>query len=441
MSEVIVAKAGGTSNRDAEAVLQSMEWAEQANIFVVSAPGKLESDDLAADKVTNLLLSARSEYRRSGAVPAEISDAVTERFFSIVKDLGSVTAMPVTWVDRIPARVEESVRHSEHTASMLGEALQAEVYAGAGFHLLDPGRATHELGSDPQAWRAWLQPQVNPSEKYVLPGNTTLYRGHLQTFSRGGSDTSGGLASFAVKADRHWNLTDDAAYSADPRLINRGRLNRIDHLLYEEGRELGRNGTGLLHPAAMVPLMLGGIPTEIRSTFDKDSIPTIVDNDELRAEKRIGKVAALSLMESVSMFRIHEPGMAEAAGRVAAFDNALADNGIAIVDTQGDGVDAQNYYVSSEHAEIAEASLKEVTQGRLERSGNLSFVTLVGYRLKQGLIDTVVKLSEDVPGFREVWQAESHDFSNGRHSLRLGFKPDEAEHLLHKIHRAVIEKQ
>ena len=45
MSEVIVAKAGGTSNATPEAVQQSLDWAEQSNVFVVSAPGKLKDVD------------------------------------------------------------------------------------------------------------------------------------------------------------------------------------------------------------------------------------------------------------------------------------------------------------------------------------------------------------------------------------------------------------
>lgn len=441
MSETITAKAGGTSNRNAEAVLQSMHWAEQSDIFVVSAPGDLGGDAAWDTKVTKMLKGTRADYRAGGDIPVDTTDMITDRYASIVSGLGELT-LPRKWIDKITPRIEEAARNSMDAVSMLGERLQAEIYEAAGYTLLDPGRAPHNLGSDPDAWRGWLGSVYRRGNRYVMPGNTTLVAGHLETFDTGGSDISGGLAAYGIEADLNLNLTDDSALSADPRFFrqeDRGRLVRIGHLLYEEGRELGRNGTGLVHPDAMVPLMIGNIPTEVRSTSDRSASPTLLDNDRSRAEDRKGKVIALSLMKDVTMHRVYEPGMEGAVGRLAAFETALSEHDIAVVDSQGDGVDAQKYFVDTRNAETALVALSGVTRGSIETSDSLSFITLVGYRLDKRLFDNILGVALN-PGLRgKDWQTEDHDFSPGRHSLRISVRPDEALAVLKSLHSSFIE--
>jgi aspartokinase len=232
MSEQLVAKAGGTSNSTASAVEQSLTWAEQADIFVVSAPGRLEDDgSLEASKVTKLLKESRRQYLANGIVSSEISDVITARYELIALGLGRATVSS-HWIDAIRPRVEESVRHSADAASMLGERLQAEIYESLGFRLLDPGRSTQDLGSDPDKWKDWLSTEFVKGQRHVMPGNTTRANGRLVTFGDGGSDISGGLAAYGIDAGLNLNLTDDCAKSADPNLIARERLKPISHMLY-----------------------------------------------------------------------------------------------------------------------------------------------------------------------------------------------------------------
>ena len=440
MSELIVAKAGGTSNCDASSVGLSLEWAEQSDVFVPSAPGRLAGEDNPnAAKVTDMLLAARWEHLTHGEVPAHLTDMITGRFVDILSGLGK-SATQSLWLNNIAPRAQETARHGTDPISMLGERLIAEVYGMHGFTILDPGRATRDLGSDAEAWRGWLGRAFKPGEKYVLIGNTTRVSGQLKTFSRGGSDTSGGFAAYGIQADLNLNLTDGGAKSADPRLVARERVRHLEHLLYVEGRELGRNGTGLVHPAAMVPLMRGNIPTEIRSTFDREAPYTVLDNDTHRAEKRAGRIAALSLMENVIVHRVHEPGMAEAVGRLAAFETALAEQGVAVIDSQGDGVDGQSYFVESADADRAAKALRAATKGGDIDSGDkISLVTLVGYMLEQRVIDNIFGLSLNSGMQGKFWQAKGYPLSTGRHSLRVGVHPEDARDILRRIHSNSIE--
>lgn len=454
MSEVIVAKAGGTSNADAAAVEQSLGWAEESDIFVVSAPGSLEDGGMVHAKVTDLLIGAHGSYEKVGDVSSHYADAITERYAAIVRGLGECS-LPDSWIDNIPDRILTAARTGEDAASMLGERLQAEIYESLGFTLLDPVKSPHLLGSDPEAWRGWLSEATHRGERYVLPGNTTVADDRLATFERGGSDISGGLAAYGISADLHLNLTDHGAKSANPKHFEgeEERLADISHMLYDEGRELGRNGTGLLHPEAMVPLMIADIPTEIRGTFDRgtpEAPYTLLDNDFNRAAGRAGEVLAVSLMRDVTIHRVREPGMAGAVGRLAAFEKALANEGIPLVDAQGDGVDGQKYFIESEisgrGSEIsgrAHRLLKNLARerhGSAETGDNVDLITLVGYQLETTLIDNIRRLIDDSGIGNGTWQAHSHDISTGRHSLRISAGTDESIGLLHSIHKAFIEE-
>ncbi|MGH7194008.1 MAG: hypothetical protein ACREJM_10820, partial [Candidatus Saccharimonadales bacterium] len=404
--------------------------------------GRLDGSDPVHAKVTDMLLGAHASYASFGEISSHYIDAVTERYAAIAHGLGE-HALPPAWIDNIPERIRAAVRTGQDAASILGERLQAEVYESLGFTLLDPVKSPHNLGSDPEAWRGWLSEATHRGERYVLPGNTTIAEDRLTSFERGGSDISDGLAAYGISADLNLNLTDHGAKSANPAHIASPRLVEISHLLYEEGRELGRNGTGLVHPAAMVPLMLGGIPTEIRSTFDKEAPFTRLDDDFERAAQRAGRVVALSLMEDVTIHRIREPGMAEAVGRLAMFEKALANEGIPLVDAQGDGVDGQKYFIASDVSDRAHRVLKDLARtrgGAAETSDNVHLLTLVGYQLEMKLLDNIHALLHDSGIDTAAWQAGAHDISTGRHSLRVSAAPEDAKTLLDEVHRAFIEK-
>ncbi len=442
MSEVIAAKVGGTSNADADAVRLSMEWGEGSDLLAVSAPGTLAAGGEGSEKVTRMSLSARNDYVQTGEINYDTVGLITERYENIVNDLGRGT-LSAGWIDRIPGRLEQAIIMGPDATSMIGERLQAEIYEGHGYSLIDPGRAPHDLGADHHAWRSWFQNAdvYTPGQKHVLPGNTTKAGGDLVVFGEGGSDISGGLGAFAIEADLNRNLTDGCALSADPRLIESSdRLLPIEHLTYEEGRELGLSGTGLVHPAAMVPLMYGNIPTEVRSTFDRNGLVTLLDNDQERAAQRAGTVMALSLMNNVSLLYVHEPGMAEATGRLAIFENALAEKNISLVDSRGHGFDWQTYIVSTKDVEAARDCLTNVNHGStVEMSDDLSLITLVGHRLEDRFADLMIGilLNSGING--KEWQGEGHDFSRGRHSLRISVNPDQAHRVHDHMHSYFIE--
>ena len=441
MSERIVAKAGGTSNATPEAVNQSMAWAEQSDIFVVSAPGKIEGDEPYADKITNQLLRAHQLYEQDGSVSPDVIDNITSRFAAIVDGLDSAR-LTGKWIDAIGKRVVNAAKISEDASSMLGEQLQSEIYKSAGFKLLDPSKSPQDIGDVPDAWREWLSDAYTEGQKYVLPGNVTKAAWRLMSFGRGGSDISGGLAAYGIHADLNVNLTDGCAMSADPRLIESQRLQPIEHMLYAEARELGRNGTGLVHPSAMVPLMRGDIPTEIRSTFDSAQSPTLLDNNQERASHREGNIVALSLMRDVVIHKVHEPGMAEASGRLAQFESGFAGLFIPIIDSQGDGVDGQKYFVQAEDKDASYEAIAEVlNHGTIDTKEDVDLITLVGNNLQSRYFDHILDLMLSSGIDIKEWQGRGHDVSHGKHSIRVSVDHDKSKGILDRIHAHYLEKE
>lgn len=439
MSEVVVAKAGGTSNATAEAVAQSLAWAEQSDIFVVSAPGVV-AGEVGSKKVTKMLGAAYAEYTEDGYVASSTSGDITARYAEIANGLGSST-MPDNWLNSIRPRIEAAVTHGADAASVLGERLQAEIYQALGFTLLDPGRSSANLGINPDAWRGWLATTYQKGQRYILPGNTTRQGGVTVAIDKGGSDVAGGLTAYGVQADLNINLTDGQAMSADPRLIEAHRLRPIDHMLYAEGRELGRNGTGLVHHAAMVPLMLGNIPTEVRSTFNPDLPATLLDNNHERADLRRGQIIALSLMKDVVIHEVYEPGMADAIGRLAHFDASLAARGVPIIDSQGGGVDSQRYFVDAKNSALAHEALQSAVQrGSIQTIEGIDTITMVGHSLSTRLVDNLVDLIFNSALEARRWQDRDHDLSFGRHSLRLSVDQADTVRVFDRLHAHFLEQ-
>ena len=450
MSEQVVIKFGGTSNATAETVQQCADLGRDSQILVTSAPGRLSDEQLAGfspesdiqaefltEKVTDQSLAARAAYLNVGEIPRYMLDGVTERYREIVTGLG-ITSLQTEWLRNIAPRLETAAKFGEDYASMIGERFQAEIYQAMGWRLLDPARSPVALSADqPDSWKAWLQPLVTERQSHILPGNTYYDGERLRTFSRDGSTLSGALAAYAIAAEVYRNMTDTPAQSIPPKLMpSASRRRIIEHLTYQEGRELHRNGSGILHPAAIVPLMRAGIPTELRNTFDPDGPFTLYNNTV--DPERIGRVMAISMRE-IAAIKVHEPGMAGKHGRLAAFDNRLRDAGISI-DSESLGGDRQLFIVNSPDGGAAETAVRQATashDGEVA-SRNCALIALVGYGLNTRALDIRLALHQNT-AFGEHDRSGNSYWLEGIHSLRFTVPRTAAPDIIDKAHAALIE--
>ncbi|HEX9594740.1 MAG TPA: hypothetical protein VF996_01255, partial [Candidatus Saccharimonadales bacterium] len=357
-------KFGGTSNATAEAVDLSMKQGREGAVTVVSAPGKLSQEQVDSMeipryvpehffrlKITEQLEATYEDFYASLIVPQMSIESIKGRYRQIVTGLG-LTALKGSWLEEyIPRRIETGLQTADKEAfNSLGEDLIAEVYQAAGFKRLPlPSSNAHPLDSQHREdWKSHFNQHINSDTSYVLDGNRYLRRNGIGTYLKGGSDVSGALAAYALNADVYRNSTDTAAQSADPEIIKPAdRLRSLRHLTYREIRELGLNGTGLLHPNAAVPLINTNIRTEIRNTFDPSGEYTLI-TDHPTLERVPGQVEAISLIKDVAVFEVYEPGAGGKDGWVDHFAAALKSKSINMIDTDGFGGDTQLFIVDSQ---------------------------------------------------------------------------------------------
>ena len=436
---IIVSKAGGTSHATPEAFELSMEWAEDSAAMIVSAPGKID-ETFSGNKVTKQLLAAYD-----GEVDeATAGSSIQDRFDHIVTGLS--LKMPQGWIDSIPARVKSYMDSERFTSTTIGELLTAEIYEASDYRLIDPGKARRVIGTDPDLWHQWLESELRAYRgKIVIPGNRTTGEHGLESMGEGGSDYAAGLISYAMGADLHRNLTDGPARSADPKRFvgEEQRLKVIEHLTYDELIELGKNGTGLVHPDAALPLgRVLGIPTEVRSTFDKNGPITLLDNDRERADIRAGNPVALSIMNNIVIVDVHGRGIASDIGPLAMYDRALKDAEIPIIDSKGYGFDFQRYFLHGQHGETGARELEKLIGkdgGSIEVSKPKDFITIVGYLMGLRGLDHEINFATNSGVSIKGWQSGGNDKSVGKHSLRVTVDPGDTHEVFDNLHRSFIE--
>jgi aspartate kinase len=172
----------------------------------------------------------------------------------------------------------------------------------------------------------------------------------ITTLGRGGSDTSAVALAVALHAERCEILTDvDGVYTCDPRVVATAR--RLEHISYEEMRELAATGAQVVHPRAVEIALEHAMPLLVRESHNDGPGTLIVGACREIEASRVCGVALQSGLGSVSVFGV----MGGIEGTAALFA-ALAAAGIIVDD------------VTQEHAESGEFAISfTVSQSDLAR--------------------------------------------------------------------------
>ena len=125
-------------------------------------------------------------------------------------------------------------------------------------------------------------------EEFLNSGNIVIVagfqgvdeNGNITTLGRGGSDTTAVALAASLKADRCDIFTDvDGVYTSDPRIVKNVR--KIDKIDYDEMLELSSLGAKVLHNRCVEIGKKYNVPIYVKSTFEKNSIGTIVTNNDI----------------------------------------------------------------------------------------------------------------------------------------------------------------
>ena len=104
--------------------------------------------------------------------------------------------------------------------------------------------------------------------------------GNITTFGRGGSDTTAVALAASLKADRCDIFTDvDGVFTSDPRIVD--NVKKLLNISYDEMLEMSSMGAKVLHNRCVEIGKKYDVPIYVKSTFEKDSIGTLVSSKNL----------------------------------------------------------------------------------------------------------------------------------------------------------------
>lgn len=271
-----VVKFGGSSLADAVQFRKVAEivLAEEARRFVIpSAPGKRFSADT---KVTDMLYACY-ELASKGKPFEEEFAAITERYESIIADLGLKLSLAEEFTAIRQCFIGKAGR--DYAASR-GEYLNGIILAKfLGFSFLDP--AGYIFFNDHGIFDldytiSVLGEKLAGMKNAVIPGfYGSMPNDTIKTFSRGGSDITGSIVARAAGAEIYENWTDVSGFLiADPRVVTNPEP--ITTITYRELRELAYMGATVLHEDAIFPVSAVGIPINIKNTNDPAAPGTMI---------------------------------------------------------------------------------------------------------------------------------------------------------------------
>lgn len=124
-------------------------------------------------------------------------------------------------------------------------------------------------------------------EEYLNAGNIVIVagfqgvdeNGNITTFGRGGSDTTAVALAASLKAEKCDIFTDvDGVYTSDPRIVN--TVQKLQTISYDEMLEMSSMGAKVLHNRCVEIGKKYNVPIYVKSTFEKNSLGTLVNNNK-----------------------------------------------------------------------------------------------------------------------------------------------------------------
>jgi aspartate kinase len=379
----IVCKFGGSSLADAEQfrkVKAIVESSAERKIVVVSAPGKRNPEET---KLTDLLYAVEelAKKKLDFAGPWKL---IRERFIEIAKDLS------------IKSTIGEELEKLEDSLNGNSDELTVDFVVSRGEYLC--ARIMSEflnakfLDAYPiiqfdSQYRVTQQSMDNisaavsdPNTVYVIPGfYGSDMEGRLKTFTRGGSDITGGIFANAGNCRVYENWTDvSGLLMTDPRIVKEAHT--IKYISYREIRELAYSGANVLHDESIAPCRIKNIPINIKNTNKPDDPGTIIGPTPKQSQKIITGIAG---RKDFSMIYMEKSMMNKEKGFGRKVLAILEDNGVSY-ELSPCGIDSMNVVVETRTLRGVEAAVcKELEQkmepNKIKIFNNVALIATVGH--------------------------------------------------------------
>ena len=326
----IVAKFGGTSVKDSNAMLRSAQVAidHGARIIVVSATAN------TTNQLIQLCGQAQSgDWNTCESVLNQLSD----RHHQIADELKLTNELKTMLIDLLEelrtlskgvSLLKECSDKARDSIISLGERISSCLFTQAYNNLSKAkqsicfdirkvmktddrfGKASPLLDETRQLAQELM---MDLSVVYVTQGYIgSNMSGFTTTLGRGGSDYSASLIGEAVSADLIQIWTDMAGIATtDPRICPEAKP--IEKISFREAEELAIFGAKILHPAMLLPAKRAGISVFVGSSFESEKRGTqVVEYD---ADKPL--IRAMAIKENQTLLTLSTPKMFNTYGFMA----------------------------------------------------------------------------------------------------------------------------
>lgn len=323
MSEIIVAKFGGTSVADYDAMSRCADIilaSEATRVIVVSASSGVTnllvditkrtdiSERLEAYAgVERITLAVLNRLTQPSAVAEAINQLLTE-LKNLIEHGGLVYSAPDK--DLIQS-------FGERLSSVLFTQVLAERGAAAVcFDIRRVMRTDSHFGKgEPQI--SQIAELSNLHIKPLLKEQRIVTQGFIgadeqgqtTTLGRGGSDYSAAILGEALQASVVQIWTDVVGiFTTDPRLTDQARC--IKEISFDEAAEMATFGAKVLHPATLIPAMRRNIGVFVGSSREPEAGGTWIAKEV----KDKPPYRAIALRKSQTLITVKSPAMLHAAG-------------------------------------------------------------------------------------------------------------------------------
>lgn len=312
-----VAKFGGSSLANSESVGKAINIVLNDPLIthvVVSAPGKRHKQDT---KITDHLQNLANPVLRSPSM-----DEIRTRFTEIAEGLKLSGSFRKSLRDKLDA-IERAAARLDPDSDLSwimsrGECLMACIFAKAlNWRFVDAAniiKCDSQGNYNREATARAITPRRVPRHS-VIPG---FYGGmpdgkSIKLFPRGGSDTSGSIIAFHVKAGIYLNYTDvNGICTADPDEIY--SVSTVPCMSRTELRGLAHRGAQVLHADSLLPLEGTKVEVQVRNTFQPHGSFTRILADGETLERARNYLVGIAGHNACTFIKIAKAGMTDIRG-------------------------------------------------------------------------------------------------------------------------------
>ncbi|AJZ87657.1 Lysine-sensitive aspartokinase 3 [Beauveria bassiana D1-5] len=449
MSQTVVAKFGGTSvadfdamNRSADVVLADSHVrvvvlsasAGVTNLLVALAEG-LEATErfVKLDAIRKIQYNIVERLANPDVIREEI-DRLLENITTLAEAASLATSTALT---------DELVSHGELMSTLLFvEILRERQVEAQWFDIRKVMRTNDRFGrAEPDiaalAELASLQMLPRLAESLVITQGFigSEEKGRTTTLGRGGSDYTAALLGEALNAARVDIWTDvPGIYTTDPRMVPAAK--RIDRIAFEEAAEMATFGAKVLHPATLLPAVRCDIPVFVGSSKDPAAGGTLV----CKKTENPPLFRALAVRRKQTLLTLHSLHMLHSRGFLAEVFSILARHNISVdlittsevsvaltMDTTGS--------TSTGDSLLTTALLTELSSlCRVEVEENLALVAIIGNKLSQAC-----GVGKEVFGVLDPFNIRMICYGASSYNLCFLVPGDDAEQVVQKLHRNLFE--